>query len=271
MKTDKKSSKKFNKAYILLIIGILILGYSGYRLFDYFWNINKAEQAFNNLKDMIQEEPTEPGDAGGNPLTTRTKPDFSALLDANSDFVGWITVPDTRIDYPVMQTPNNEEFYLRRNFEKQYDMSGTPFCNADADLVRPSDNIIIYGHHMSAGTMFHDLVNYKKKDFYTEHKTFYFDTIYRTGTYEVIAVCLVGTLSEDDFPYWTVVNCNEEEFNEYISWLKSKSLYTTDSIDNTKYGDRLVTLSTCEYHVEGGRLIVVGKLIDSDDIDLLNK
>lgn len=265
--------------YIFLIIGIYLISSVGMYLFLYFRDTKKSVDDFKDLKELVvdvpidDENPKDKTDLGsgndGHELSKRTKPDFSALLAENDDFVGWLTVKGTNIDYPVMQTPEDEEYYLHRNFYKQYDYSGVPFCNAAADVERPSDNIVIYGHHMRAGTMFNHLTLFQDSEFYAKHKTFTFDTIYRTGTYEIVAVCLTH-VNEGAFKYWEVTDCTEDEFNEYVNWLASKSLYKTDGIDDVEYGDRLVTLSTCAYHTTNGRLIVVGKLIDSDDADLIN-
>lgn len=265
--------------YIFLIIGIYLISSVGMYLFLYFRDTKKSVDDFKDLKELVVDVPIDDEDPkdktdlrsgnDGHELSKRTKPDFSALLAKNDDFVGWLTVKGTNIDYPVMQTPEDEEYYLHRNFYKQYDYSGVPFCNAAADVERPSDNIVIYGHHMRAGTMFNHLTLFQDSEFYAKHKTFTFDTIYRTGTYEIVAVCLTH-VNEGAFKYWEVTDCTEDEFNEYVNWLASKSLYKTDGIDDVEYGDRLVTLSTCAYHTTNGRLIVVGKLIDSDDADLIN-
>ena len=265
--------------YIFLLIGIYLISSVGTYLFLYFRDTKKSVDNFKDLKELVvevpidDEDPKDKTDLGsgndGHELARRTKPDFSALLAENDDFVGWLTVEGTNIDYPVMQTPGNEEYYLHRNFYKQYDYSGVPFCNAAADVERPSDNIVIYGHHMRAGTMFNHLTLFQDSEFYAKHKTFTFDTIYRTGTYEIVAVCLTH-VNEGAFKYWEVTDCTEDEFNEYVNWLASKSLYKTDGIDDVEYGDRLVTLSTCAYHTTNGRLIVVGKLIESDDTELID-
>lgn len=272
--------------YIFLCIGLFIISTVGTYMYLYLHTTHESSSELQDLKDLIVEVPIEddnntPSDmpkdktnlGGGNDgheLTVRTKPDFSKLVEQNSDFVGWITIEGTNIDYPVMQTPGDEEYYLHRNFYKKYDYAGVPFCNSAADIERPSDNIVIYGHHMRAGTMFNHLTLFQKQDFYKNHKTFTFDTIYRTGTYEIIGVCLTH-VNEGAFPYWEVVDCSEEEFNEYVKWIASKSIYKTDGIGDVKYGDKLVTLSTCAYHVTNGRLIVIGKLIDSDDVSLFNE
>lgn len=263
---------------IILYIGLFILSSVGGYLYMYFHDINHTQQTAAQLKDRIVDVPVEDDDAtkknlndsDGGALTPRERASkaYAELLEENSDFIGWLEVPDTNIDYPVMYTPNDEEYYLRRDFYKKYDISGTLFCNKACDPEKPSNNIVIYGHHMRAGTMFQNLTKFKDKEFYDEHKTFYFDTIYRTGTYEVIAVVYTD-VNAGAFKYWEVED-TEEAFNEYVNFLKRKTVYNTDGLDSVTYGDKLVTMSTCAYHVTNGRLIVVGKLIDSDDKEVLN-
>ena len=90
------------------------------------------------------------------------------LYEANSDIIGWITVDGTKIDYPVMQTQDDPEFYLRRNFQKEHATAGVPFMDASSDIFVPTSNFLIYGHNMKNGTMFHDMLKYKDKSFYQE-------------------------------------------------------------------------------------------------------
>jgi sortase B len=121
---------------------------------------------------------------------------------------------------------------------------------------------------MKYGTMFAQLMNFRDENFYKEHKIFYFDSIYRTGTYEIVAVILTDTYSSS-FKYWNYGMCNKEEFNEYLDFIKSHALYKTDLIDTVEYGDLLCSLSTCAYHNSQGRMLVVGKMIDTDDEKLM--
>lgn len=97
------------------------------------------------------------------------------------------TVEGTTIDYPVMQTPDDFNFYLRRNFDKEYSNLGTPYIQENCDL-KTSDNLILYGHHMLDGGMFSDLDLYKKKSFWEKHKTIRFDTLDEIAEYEILAV-----------------------------------------------------------------------------------
>lgn len=257
-------------SYIIFFIGIFILGGTCSYLYKYYSDIHKSKKTFDEVKTLIDEDDKEATYIinMGKKIKV-SKRDYTKLYEQNNDFIGWIKINGTNIDYPVMLTPNNEEYYLHTNFNKQYDFSGVPFCNKEADLITPSDNITIYGHHMMSGTMFAQLDKFKQKDFYDEHPTFTFDTIYRWGIYEVVGVYLTD-VNEGSYKYWEVTDCTENEFNDYVQFIKNKSLYETNGIDNVKYGDKLVSLSTCAYHVTNGRLVVVGKLIYNEPTKLYN-
>ena len=182
---------------------------------------------------------------------------YQNLYWENTDMVGWILIEDTNIDYPVMQTPNEPNYYLKRNFEKEYSDLSTPYIQENCDLAS-SDNLVIYGHHIKGGKMFGALENYKSQSFYEEHKTIQFDTLTQRGVYEIIAVFKTEAYSSQGFRYYDFVNAeSEDEFNDYIQKCKELALYETGV--TAEYGDRLITLSTCEYSAQSGRLVVVAK------------
>ena len=188
------------------------------------------------------------------------------LYETNSDIIGWITVDGTKIDYPVMQTQSDPEFYLRRSYEKKYSISGVPFLDAYSDVFKPTLNWLIYGHNMKDGTMFHDLLDYAEEDFYKAHKTIRFDTIYKGGggRYKVVAAFYSQIYPENKnvFKYYTYADLNSDrEYKEYIEGVKKLSEYDT-GVDAVP-GDQLITLSTCSYHVPDklGRFAVVAKKI----------
>ena len=116
-------------------------------------------------------------------------PEYEAIVAQHSDFAGWITIDGTKIDYPVMLTPNDGDYYLKRNVNGEDDINGTLFMDPRTDLVQRSTNIIIYGHNMKSGAMFGSLKKYLDEDYWREHAQIRFDTIYEKGTYEVFAVC----------------------------------------------------------------------------------
>lgn len=121
-----------------------------------------------------------------------------------------------------------------------------------------SDNLVIYGHHIKGGKMFGALEDYKSQSFYEEHKTIQFDTLTQRGVYEIIAVFKTVAYSSQGFRYYDFVNAeSKDEFNDYIQKCKELALYETGV--TAEYGDRLITLSTCEYSAQNGRLVVVAK------------
>ena len=184
---------------------------------------------------------------------------YRAVQEQNSDFVGWLSIPGTNIDYPVMQTVDNPNFYLKRGFDKQHSDYGVPYVQENCDLAL-SDNCVIYGHHMNNGTMFADLCKYESEDFYQEHKTVRFDTLSGFGEYEVVAVFKTVAYSEQGFKYYHFTRADSaEDFGAYIAQCKALSLYDTGV--TAEYGDKLITLSTCEYSHKNGRMVVVAKRI----------
>ena len=182
---------------------------------------------------------------------------YQNLYWENTDMVGWLSIAGTTLNYPVMQTPNEPNYYLKRNFEKEYSDLGTPYIQENCDLAS-SDNLVIYGHHIKGGKMFGALEDYKSQSFYEEHKTIQFDTLTQRGEYEIIAVFKTVAYSSQGFRYYDFVNADsEDEFNAYIQKCKELALYETGV--TAEYGDRLITLSTCEYSAQNGRLVVVAK------------
>ena len=158
-----------------------------------------------------------------------------------------------------MQTVDEPNFYLKRGFDKQYSDYGVPYVQENCDIAL-SDNCVIYGHHMNNGTMFTDLCKYENEDFYREHKTIHFDTLSGFGEYEIVAVFKTVAYSEQGFKYYHFTRAESaEDFDDYIAQCKALSLYDTGV--TAEYGDRLITLSTCEYSRKNGRIVVVAKRI----------
>ena len=181
-----------------------------------------------------------------------------AVAADNADTIGWLRIDGTAIDYPVMHTPTDPEKYLHTNFKREYSFGGIPFI--DANCSADSDNLLIYGHNMLDGSMFRSLPKYESKTYWQAHPTIHFDTLYEEGEYEVLAAFY-------DRVYYTYENCfkfyqfidaaDEADFNNAISNFRSKALYDTGV--TAAYGDKLITLVTCAYHVEDGRFVVVAR------------
>lgn len=176
--------------------------------------------------------------------------DISELFAMNEDFVGWLCIPGTDINYPVMHTPDDPERYLRRNFYGEYSESGVPFL--DFRCALDSDNLIIYGHNMMNGTMFAGLQGYVQKDFCEQHPIIEFQTADGCAEYQVFAVAWVK--SNDD--WYKFVNANTaEDFNKAVEKVTGKALFQIES--SPQFGTRILSLSTCYDSANNGRLLVL--------------
>ena len=243
--------------------------FSGVMLYRQYADEKQSAEAFDNIAALVQDE-TPPADEPQE--TEPPQPEqtafekYAAVYEQNSDFVGWISIEGTNIDYPVMQTIDNPNYYLKRSFEKQYSDYGVPYVQENCDLGL-SDNCVIYGHHMNNCSMFADLCKYESEDFYRAHKTIRFDTLSGFGEYEVVAVFKTAAYSEQGFKYYHFVNADSAEtFDAYIAKRKELALYDTGV--TAEYGDRLITLSTCEYSRKNGRMVVVAKKIVSPSAEV---
>lgn len=167
------------------------------------------------------------------------------------------SIDGTNINYPVMQTPTKPDFYLKHAFDKSYSDYGVPYIEESCALGI-SNNVVIYGHHMSNGSMFADLCKYTDKSFYEEHPVIQFDTLSTFGEYQIVAVFKFNT-NKETFKYNECVTMNEEELKTFMNEVHSRQLYDT-GVD-AEYGDQLLTLSTCEYTYKNGRLVVVAKKV----------
>ena len=186
---------------------------------------------------------------------------YTALKEGNPDFFGWIYIEGTQINYPVMHTPDDPEYYLRRAMDGSYSISGVPFL--DGACYEGCGNYIVYGHHMNEGTMFADLLNYANQEFWEEHPTLRFDTLDALAGYEIVAAFYSKAYTSKDqgvFRYYQYNDLTEPAvFEEFVTRLKAAALYDTGIVP--EYGDQLLTLSTCNYHTNNGRFVVAARKI----------
>ena len=261
----KKSTVMMLIAVIFSVIAIA----SGIVFFSQVADENKAEQTYENLSSLvsseveIEEEVTieiegEVEQVYNGPTSYQK---YLPIYEQNDDFIAWIKIDGTKIDYPVMQTINDPNFYLKHAFDKSYSDYGVPYIQENC-LIDNCDNIVVYGHNMNNGSMFADLCKYEDEEFYKEHKYIQFDTLLDYGRYEIVAVFKTVAYSDEGFKYFNFVNAEDEaDFNEYIETCKSLQLYDTGV--GAEYGDILLTLSTCEYSQTDGRIVVVAKFVDN--------
>lgn len=250
MSRKKSKHRKETKNYIQIIF-IVIFIISICAIIYYFYNAHKHQDILNNIKideGQVTEE------------TTERMLQIAELKKENEDIIGWLEIEGTNINYPVCQSTDND-YYIRHNYKKEYSKDGAIFLDKDYDWNIPSSNLLLYGHNNKNGTMFQSLLEYAKEDFYKEHTKIRFTTNKEDSIYEIISVFYsrVYYKSEQNvFRYYYFVNAeNEEEYNEFVNNAKKSSIYNIET--TAKYGDQLLTLSTCEYSQEDGRFVVVAK------------
>lgn len=217
----------------------------------------------NNIKELVTEKDSK-------------AENYIKLKEKNPDTVGWIKIPGTKIDYPVMWTPDNPEKYLRADFNGDYALCGLPFVAADCRISANQDepdctNTLIYGHHMQDGTMFAELVDYEKQDFADKHRIIEYDRIfgdgsYKAETFEVIAAFKteVNTGRESEFKYYKFTDLSsEKQLRQFVAKVNERNLIVGNT--DVSAGAKMLTLSTCSYHVDdkNGRFVVISTEIDN--------
>ena len=188
---------------------------------------------------------------------------YLPFYEENPDFYGWICIDGTKVNYPVMYTPKDREYYLRRAFDGSEAQSGTPFL--DASCTEEGNLYVVYGHRMKNRTMFGTLPHYEKRDYWAEHPYIYFDTLYEQGTYEIVAAFYskIYEEGEDGFRYYQYKNLTDEQtFADFKEGVERSALYKTD--EELMFGDKVLLLSTCSYHTDEGRFVVVAKKLTEE-------
>ena len=231
----------------ILLIGLVLI--SSYLIFKEKKQNEKQENTFEDLIEIVEENIEN---------QEERKIDINKLYEENKDIVGWLKIDNTTINYPIMQNINDPNYYLHRDFYKNYSSYGTPYMAKQCNLN--SDNIVIYGHHMKNNKMFGELEKYKSKDFYNNHKIITFTTLEKEYSYEIFAVFKTTVYTKNTFRYYENINFeNKKMYNDFINICKDKSLYQTGI--EIKDKEKLITLSTCEYSNKNSRLVIVARKI----------
>ena len=248
------NNKGFKKTVLVLLSIIIILSiilFVKIKLDEH--KENEMQREVSKILDTIdvpKEDVT--------PVVTERMLKVKELKQENADIVGWLEIDGTNINYPVLQGKDND-YYLKHNYKHKYISTGSIFLDKDYDWNKPSSNLLIYGHRNKVGLMFDELIKYKDETFYKEHKTIRFTTADEDAEYEIMSAFKSRVYYKDEknvFRYYYFIDAeNKEEYDEYVTNSKEVSLYDTGF--TAKYGEQLITLSTCDYEVENGRFVVV--------------
>ena len=269
----KRSRGKILVTVLTAILLVLVLICAGM-----LWHVGSAKRDFQKLSQQVsaaapttQPVPSEPQTAPSETAATEETipatqppqektilPQYEQLHQQNPEFFGWLTIPDTRIDYPVMYSPEEPQKYIHADFDGNYSYPGTPFLDGHCD--ENSENYIIYAHNMLDGSMFRSLMKYENKAYWEKHPTIQFNTLYEEGEYEVLAAFYDKVYKKTDnvFKFYQFINAaDQEDFDAAMAAYREKQLYDTGV--TAQYGDQLITLVTCAYHTENGRFVVVAR------------
>ncbi|MGN0131167.1 MAG: class B sortase [Lachnospiraceae bacterium] len=244
------------------IVSLVVFVAAGWKLLDYYRAYREQKQSYDEiaaLRDAGNMEMTaekglgESGSTGSGNIGITSKEDAKAsyerLKEINPDYVGWITIPDTEVDYPVVQRDNS--YYLYHDFMGKQSSHGAIFldenCEAD-DAV-----ILIHGHHMKDGTMFGALKGFKKKDFRENHESLYLDWGEGDKEYRIFAVALIDLSGETYFHYDELPHTGEET-DTYLKRLKQNAFWYVEP--ELEEQTQIVLLSTCEYGTENQRMVI---------------
>ena len=257
----------------VIVVLIAVFGISAFHVGSYFLESKQEQEQFQelaNLKDQAaqQTDPVETEPAETEASAEDTEPpaetvpteagilrDYAAIYEQNNHVVGWIKIDGTKIDYPVMQTPDEPNYYLKRNFNKEYSEHGCIYIREECDMDEPSDNITIYGHNMKDGSMFAALMDYEDKEAWEYNPLIFFDTLTEYHVYKIFAVFKTTASINEGFKYHNMIDAaDKKDFDRFITTCKDLSFYDTGI--TPKYGDKIICLSTCEYTLDNGRFVV---------------
>ena len=273
----KKKTKMDPVSKVILFISVIVfLGSGGFLVYKYFGEPVLEQMELSSYKsDYKSKEPsTAENGVWKNDSEQETKKkeekcladgtlhSFETIRELNSDVVGWITVPNTVIDYPVVQA-NNNSFYLHHNVNKEYNSSGCPFLDY-RNSVKPDSqtkNFIIYGHHRRNGTMFAQLKKYNDVSFYKKNPVLRFDTIYERSEWIIFSNFRATTTwaTGTPFNYIQTEFKDDAEYLKFIEAIRKRSLFTTPVDVNAD--DTILLLSTCSYEKSNWRMVIAARRV----------
>lgn len=251
----KRQQNKMRFLQAMLVM--LCLASAGLLVWELFIEPEKNRQMTERLKEEFPEETPGVSSPQKNPQqageeSSHTAINLTAMQAQYPDIQGWITIPGTNVDYPVLQSGEDEpEYYLKRSYTGEWDANGSLFLQWNCK-VSESQNLIIYGHNMNSGAMFGNLDKFAAADYWQKHKTVLFQTIQGMYAYEIVSVMKVDVTM---FPFQQVDFEGDSRLETYIKQAESLGLFGTGVLcDNL---EQVLTLVTCSYEWENARNVVV--------------
>ena len=249
--------------WLCAILLATVLSYTGWKAYQE----HHAASVMQELHNEIAAQQVQSAQPSGNSTPTEQQQDAQAAQDTqitafpaflqqeNADLAAWLTVPGTEVDYPVMLTPDDMEYYLHRDFYKKHSACGTPFFDTRCAPVAEADSLIVHGHNMRDGTMFTSLNRYVEPAFGAEHPNLRLLLPGETRTYQLLAVVKINKDTDADL-YNCVGKLSQEQFDRFVQTFRARAVYDTGV--QPQYGDKLLVLSTCFYEGDSNRLLVIG-------------
>lgn len=249
---------------MMIIIVLLLLALIGMMITVVIKKAMSPEETLPPVTTIATEAPSETTEVIETTIPTEPVNELHQkvieLNAANPDVVGWVKIGDTKVDCPVVFTPEDEQKYLYKDIEGKSDVKGTPLIDDNCSLNPRTANVIIHGHNMAKGDIFHTLLEYEKKDYWEKYPTITYVDVDGEHTYEIFGAFYDRVYKKYDtnFKFYQFIDpATEDEFNEGIKYFTDLTSYDT-GVD-VKYGDNLLMLVTCAYHVDNGRFVVVAR------------
>lgn len=280
--TGGVSSPKSSKAKarrVVLILAIAVLAVAIFFISAVVMKYAKGKAAIQNAQEFYNPTNTSSGGIWKQPEEVRNPDgitqDFWALKEHNDDVIGWLDIPGTKLDVPVVMGDDNM-YYLDKTVDKKDSPFGVPFADYRTVLVEnfQSTNITIHGHAAKDGTYFSAIKEYKDVNFYKEHPTLNFNTIYGKGVYKIIGTFMedVRPSNPDVFNYHNVLDMSGDRITEFVDNVTKRSYFTTDVDFNEN--DSFITLSTCDTELDSTlatpyRIVLVARKVrDGEKVEV---
>ncbi len=249
-KKKRRKLTKFGRILtdLLIVICLGIAGFSGWNLYQELHEYQESKDTYDKLVPQVVINNDTEEEANGPEF------DWESLKSMNPDFVGWIRMDDSTVDYPFVQGDDNA-YYLKHMFNGEYNNSGCVFMDVNNNSDFSDRNTVLYAHNMRNGTMFAAIEKFKDASYYESHQEIHIYT--ETQTYVVYPVAGILTDGQDD--YIRTSFSDDEDFMSYVNRFVSSSTFSSNqSIEST---DKMIMLSTCNYDTDDGRYVLIGKLV----------